>query len=207
MADVYSKTSQDVPLLEPVQILQTRIKSTLWGYDRRVVNRLLEDITASYERLWFRVEAADAEAAALRARVEEADKHERLISAVLLEAHSYAKLRREQAEADAEAIRADARVQATNLLVKSEREQNRLMAQLTHLRALHDQFMGTIGGLAALVSDEDDATLPVPDAAGDVAVEAQQELAFRDGWRAVRDATGTSRPRPEEHDRVAVTPE
>jgi DivIVA domain-containing protein len=56
--------------LEPVEIQHVKLRRRPLGYDRDAVDRLLEEVTSSYEDVWFERAKLDAELAVLRNRLD-----------------------------------------------------------------------------------------------------------------------------------------
>jgi cell division initiation protein len=98
--------------IAPVEVQYQKLKGRLRGYDKEAVEKLLQDVVASYERVWQerdqlrnRVEKLEQELAPLR----DAERH---LSDSLVTAVSAAAEVRAQAAKDAEELLAQARAES-----------------------------------------------------------------------------------------------
>jgi cell division initiation protein len=122
--------------LTPVEIRHLQPPRGLIGYDRQAVDRLLEEIAASFENVW-------RERADLRDEVEELEgeltRHREIESALrstLLSAERMADDVRAQAHREAEVIISEARARARDVTGGAETERERIAADVRRLRSL-----------------------------------------------------------------------
>ena len=122
--------------LTPVEIRHLQPPRGLIGYDRQAVDRLLEEIAASFENVW-------RERADLRDAVEELEgelgRHREIESALrstLLSAERMADDVRAQAHREAEGIISEARARARDVTGGAETERERIAADVRRLRSL-----------------------------------------------------------------------
>jgi cell division initiation protein len=122
--------------LTPVEIRHLQPPRRLIGYDRQAVDRLLEEIAASFENVW-------RERADLRDEVEELEgeltRHREIESALrstLLSAERMADDVRAQAHREAEVIISEARARARDVTGGAETERERIAADVRRLRSL-----------------------------------------------------------------------
>jgi len=122
--------------LTPVEIRHLRLDRGFRGYRRASVDRILEDVAASFEDVWrHRADLAD--------RVEqlEADliRHkelEGLLRTTLVSAESAAQQLREQARREAETVVAEAHAEARAVARRARAEKERLETELRRIRSL-----------------------------------------------------------------------
>ena len=122
--------------LTPVEIRHLQPPRGLIGYDRHAVDRLFEEIAASFENVW-------RERADLRDEVEELEgeltRHREIESALrstLLSAERMADDVRAQAHREAEVIISEARARARDVTGGAETERERIAAEVRRLRSL-----------------------------------------------------------------------
>ena len=122
--------------LTPVEIRHLQPPRGLIGYQRQAVDRLFEEIAASFENVW-------RERADLRDEVEELEgelsRHREIESALrstLLSAERMADDVRAQAHREAEVIISEARARARDVTGGAETERERIAAEVRRLRSL-----------------------------------------------------------------------
>jgi cell division initiation protein len=119
--------------LTPPEIQHQTIKDGR-GYDREEVDKLLEDITSSYEQVWL-------ERDELRARVKEIEgelstlrDQERLLSDTLVTAQRIAEEVRTEAEREAQRIKLESLADLGQAKAQAERELEELRAEVQRFR-------------------------------------------------------------------------
>jgi cell division initiation protein len=122
--------------LTPVEIRHVTLRRGLFGYECAAVDRLLEEVAASFENVW-------RERADLRDEVEELEgelgRHREIESALrstLLSAERMADDVRAQAHREAEVIISEARARARDVTGGAEIERERIAADVRRLRSL-----------------------------------------------------------------------
>jgi cell division initiation protein len=120
--------------LTPPEIQHQTIKDGR-GYDREEVDKLLEDITSSYEQVWL-------ERDELRARVKEIEgelstlrDQERLLSDTLVTAQRIAEEVRTEAEREAQRIKLESLADLGQAKAQAERELEELRAEVQRFRS------------------------------------------------------------------------
>src|SRR5256885_940812 len=68
------KGAAAVPFIAPSEIRNTNLSTALRGYDREETDALLDEVEASYERVWLEREELRAQVLQLEERVREHDK-------------------------------------------------------------------------------------------------------------------------------------
>jgi cell division septum initiation protein DivIVA len=135
---------------EPREVTKLKIsRRLLFGYDPLTVDRLLEDIADSYERLWHENESHRERIAALELEIAAVAEQERTIGRRLIDAELMSQKLVESAERRASHIVGSARRHAQTLVKRATAELRRLEAReadaLARVRSLTD-------GLSALAA-------------------------------------------------------
>jgi cell division initiation protein len=122
--------------LTPVEIRHVQLRRGLFGYEPQAVDRLLEEIAASFETVWreradLRDEVEDLEAELTRHR-----EIEGALRSTLLSAERLADDVRAQAHREAEVIIGEARARARDVTGGAEIERERIAADVRRLRTL-----------------------------------------------------------------------
>jgi cell division initiation protein len=120
----------------PVEIRHVKLRRGLLGYRRKAVDRLLEDISESFEDVWReradhadRVELLEGELTRYR-------ELEALLRATLVSAERSAHELRDQAKREAELIVAEAHTAARTITRDARAERERLALESRRLRLL-----------------------------------------------------------------------
>ena len=112
--------------LEPVEIQHVKLRRSLIGYDRSAVDQLLENVTASYEDVWFERAKLEAELASLRNKLDgQAQAKEALEGSVKV------------AQSTADELLSDARAKADSVVDEAHQ---RSLATLQETRAEHQRL-------------------------------------------------------------------
>jgi cell division initiation protein len=120
----------------PVEIRHVKLRRGLLGYRRGAVDRLLEDVTASFEDVWReradhadRIELLEGELTRYR-------ELEALLRTTLVSAERSAIELREQAKREAEAIVSEAHAAARTITREARAEHERLALESRRIRVL-----------------------------------------------------------------------
>jgi len=118
----------------PVEVRHVRLKRGLLGYRRSHVDRLLEEVTDSFETVWReradnadRVELLESELTRYR-------ELETLLRATLLSAERAAHELKDQAKREAETILAEAQAEARTITRKARSDHELLTSEARRLR-------------------------------------------------------------------------
>ena len=148
--------------LTPVEIRHIHLRRGFRGYRRESVDRLLEDVAASFEDVW-------RDRAVLADRVEqlEADlvRHkelEGLLRTTLVSAESAAQQLREQARKEAAHVVAEAHAEARAVARRASAEKERLETELRRIRSLLRAALDSIDEAG------EDGREPVGEATGEI---------------------------------------
>src|SRR3954469_23526402 len=142
-----------VPFIAPSEIQNTRLNPSLRGYDREQTDGLLEQIKASYERVWsereelrsevLRLQEQARDKAPLRAQIEriepeleELKKVDQLLRSALVSAERTTEKLKQDARTEAETTVKAARKHADELNTKAEDDRQRLEQEIERLDAI-----------------------------------------------------------------------
>jgi cell division initiation protein len=128
----------------PVELRHVRLGRSLFGYKRREVDSLLEDVADSYEEVW-------RERGELTDRVEDLDKRlgefkdrEQLLATTLVSAEKAAADAKEAARREAELIVAEAHGEARSIMRTAQNERERLFGEARRVEALLRAALGMV---------------------------------------------------------------
>ncbi len=138
--------------LTPVEIRHVRLGRGLLGYRRLAVDRLLDEVTSSFEDVWReRADLAD-KIEQLEADLVRFRELETLLRTTLVSAERAGHELKEQARREADLILGEAHAEARSVTRGAATERERLLAESRHIRAL----LGAALAAVAEIVDEDD---------------------------------------------------
>jgi cell division initiation protein len=128
----------------PVELRHVRLGRSLFGYKRRDVDSLLEDVADSYEEVW-------RERGELTDRVEDVEKRlgefkdrEQLLASTLVSAEKAAAEAKDAARREAELIVAEAHGEARSIMRTAQNERERLFGEARRVEALLRAALGML---------------------------------------------------------------
>jgi cell division initiation protein len=141
--------------LSPPEIQHQKLKSRLGNYDREDVDELLENVTASYERVWRERDEARVRVSELEKRLADYQELERLLRDSLLTGQRAADEVKAEAARQAEALVEDARRKADRVVAEAHRERDAVNAEIARLRSVEQNVQARcrallVGALEAL---------------------------------------------------------
>jgi cell division initiation protein len=143
--------------LAPVEIRHVKIGRGLFGYSRSGTDRLLDEITASFEDVWReRADLAD-KVEQLEADLVRYRELEALLRATLVSAERTAGELKHQARREAELIVGEAHSEARAITRQAIADNERLRADSSRVRALLRAALATIEAHAEEELGEDEA--------------------------------------------------
>lgn len=146
----------------PVEIRHVQLGRGFRGYKRATVDRLLEDVAASFEDVWReRADLAD-KVEQLEVDLNRHKELEGLLRTTLVSAESSAQQLREHARKEAETIVAEAHAEARAVARRASAEKERLESELRRIKAL------LRGSLDALDEASTDKREPVGEQTGEI---------------------------------------
>jgi cell division initiation protein len=125
--------------LTPVEIRHVKLDRRVLGYERRAVERLLEDIAASFEDVWRERADLRDEIERLESELQRGREIEEALRSTLLSAERIADELRARAHREADLIVEEARARAREIVGSGEAEQERVHVEIRRLRALEAQ--------------------------------------------------------------------
>lgn len=130
--------------LTPVEIRHIHLRRGFRGYRRSSVDRLLEEVAASFEDVWRnRADLADR----VEQLEEDLQRHrelEGLLRRTLVSAEAAAEEQREQARRSAELVVAEAHAEARRITFAATAERERLLRDVHRLRELLRSALATV---------------------------------------------------------------
>jgi cell division initiation protein len=124
--------------LSPPEIQHQKLKSRLGSYDREDVDELLENIAASYDRVWHERDLARARVTELEKRLDDYQEIERLLRDSLLTGQRAAEEVKAEAAQQAEALLEEARRKADRIVGQAHRERDAVTAEIARLRSVEE---------------------------------------------------------------------
>jgi cell division initiation protein len=119
--------------LTPPEIQHEKLKEGR-GYDRGEVDRLLEQVTSSYEQVWLERDELRARVSDLENELGTMREQERLLSSTLVTAQRVADELREEAEREAQKIKLEALADLGQAKAEAERELEDLRVEIERSR-------------------------------------------------------------------------
>jgi cell division initiation protein len=149
----------------PVELRHVQLRRGLFGYKRRGVDAVLEDIAASYETVW-------RERAQLAERIEQLDgelaRHrdlEQLLRATLVSAEQAAQRLKEDGRAEAQTMVEEARLEAREITRKARAEREALILDARHIRLMLHAALDAVDEADVALEQADEAETASEEAA------------------------------------------
>jgi cell division initiation protein len=128
--------------LTPVEIRHVKLARRPLGYERAAVDRLLEDVTRSFEVVWRERADVRDEIERLEGELARYKELEVLLRNSLVAAERAADDVRSQARREADVVLEEARVRAREIAGTASDERERVKAEIRRLRALEAEVRG-----------------------------------------------------------------
>jgi cell division initiation protein len=129
----------------PVELRHVSVRRRLFGYDRRSVQQILDEVAESFETVWRdRGELAD-KVEALVLEADELRQREQALLNTLVAAERVAEDVRQQARRESDVIVAEARVEAREIVRTAEHERARLRSEVRRIEALLRSALRIVG--------------------------------------------------------------
>ena len=122
--------------LTPVEIRHVKLAKRPLGYERKAVDRLLEDVTRSFEVVWRERADVRDEIERLEGELARYKELEVLLRNILIAAERAADDVRSQARREADVILEEARVRAREIAGGASDERERVKVEIRRLRSL-----------------------------------------------------------------------
>ena len=128
----------------PVELRHVRVSRSLFGYNRAMVEQVIEEVADSFENAWReRGELAD-QVHALEKQIGELKGREELLTHTLVAAEQAASAVREHAKREAELILAEAHHEARSIVRAAQGQRERLFAETRRIEALLRAALGIV---------------------------------------------------------------
>jgi cell division initiation protein len=120
--------------LTPPEIQHQQLKDGR-GYDRAEVDKLLEQVTSSYEQVWFERDELRSRVKGLESELDTLRNQERLLSDTLVTAQRMAEELRTEAEREAQRIKLESLADLGQAKADAERELESLRVEVQRVRS------------------------------------------------------------------------
>jgi cell division initiation protein len=152
----------------PVELRHVRVGRSLFGYNRSMVEQLIEEVAHSFEATWRERGELAEKVEALEKQVEEHRQRENLLTQTLLAAEQAASDVKERARKEAETIVLEAHSESRAIVRNAQNQREQLMSEARRIEALLRAALGNVEegtsqGAAELTSaPEQPALAPLP---------------------------------------------
>jgi cell division initiation protein len=126
--------------MTPVEIRHVKLGRRPLGYERRSVDRLLDEVTRSFEDVWRDRADLREEIERLETELAHYKDLETLLKSTLVSAERSADELRVQARREGDVIVEEARVKARELTGGAERDREQIRAEIRRLKALETEM-------------------------------------------------------------------
>jgi hypothetical protein len=154
----------------PVELRHVRVGRSLFGYNRAMVEQLIEEVAHSFEATWRERGELAEKVESLEKQIEEHRQREHLLTQTLLAAEQAASEVKDRARREAEAIVLEAHTEARAITRQAQSEKERLVTESRRIEGMLRAALGAVGdGIADIPDGASDAppapALAVPTAA------------------------------------------
>jgi cell division initiation protein len=119
------------------------------GYDRAATDRLLKEVSASYEEIWLERKSLRQQVEQLASEIEELREREGLVGEAVLAGERAAEEIRAAAQHDAETILRQAKANAEEMLRLAEQDREQLESAVRRARTVIDRIRTDFSALLA----------------------------------------------------------
>jgi DivIVA domain-containing protein len=128
----------------PVELRHVRLSRSLFGYRRRDVDSLLDDVADSYEEVWRERGELTDRLEDVEKRLGEYKEREQLLASTLVSAEKAAAEAKDAARREAELIVAEANGEARSIVRTAQGERERLFGEARRVEALLRAALGMV---------------------------------------------------------------
>ncbi len=137
----------------PVELRHVRVGRSLFGYNRAMVEQLIEEVALSFEATWRERGELAEKVEALEKSLEEHRERENLLTQTLLAAEQAASDVKERARREAEVIVLEAHSEARAVLRKAQGEREQLIVESRRIEGMLRAALGNVeDGLAPVAA-------------------------------------------------------
>jgi cell division initiation protein len=138
----------------PVELRHVRVGRSLFGYNRAMVEQLIEEVAHSFEATWRERGELTEKVEALEKQLDEHRQRENLLTSTLLAAEQAASDVKEKARREADAIVQEAHSEARAIGRKAQAERERLMSETRRIESMLRSALGVVEDGIAEVGPE-----------------------------------------------------
>jgi len=161
--------------ITPVEVRHARLGRSLFGYNRKQANGLLESIAQSYEETWWERSDLRDEVERLQGELTRFRDMERLLRDTLMSAERAAEDLRAAARREYDMLLQEARLKAREVVVEAESERERVRAEIRNLRTARSELRASYRAFLQAALERLDAELE-PDTSIEPLVALPDEL-------------------------------
>ena len=126
--------------LTPVEIRHVDLGRSLFGYDRTATDKLLDDVTRSFEDVWRERADAREEIERLETELAHYKDLESLLKNTLVSAERASDELKVQAHRESDVVLEQARMKAREIVTEAETERERVKGEIRRLKALEAEM-------------------------------------------------------------------
>lgn len=138
----------------PVELRHVRVGRSLFGYNRAMVEQLIEEVAHSFEATWRERGELSEKVEAFEKQIEEHRQREHLLTQTLLAAEQAASEVKDRARREAEAIVLEAHTEARAITRQAQAERERLLTEARRIEGMLRAALGAVGDGVSEVSGE-----------------------------------------------------
>ena len=157
----------------PVELRHVRVSRSLFGYNRAMVEQVIEEVADSFETTWRERGELTDQVDALEKQIVELKSREDLLTHTLVAAEQAASEVRDHAKREAELILGEAHSEARSIMRTAQGERERLFAETRRIEALLRAALGMVQESAFVSMPQQPQTEPEP--APELAQAAEEE--------------------------------
>ena len=129
----------------PVELRHVRVGRSLFGYNRAMVEQLIEEVAHSFEATWRERGELAEKVESLEKQIEEHRQREHLLTQTLLAAEQAASEVKDRARREAEAIVLEAHTEARAVTRQAQAERERLVTESRRIEGMLRAALGAVG--------------------------------------------------------------
>jgi cell division initiation protein len=138
----------------PVELRHVRVGRSLFGYNRAMVEQLIEEVAHSFEATWRERGELAEKVEALEKQIEEHRQREHLLTQTLIAAEQAASDVKDRARREAEAIIQEAHTEARAVARQAQSERERLVTESRRIEGMLRAALGAVGeGIAGALPE------------------------------------------------------
>jgi len=128
----------------PVELRHVRVGRSLFGYNRAMVEQLIEEVAHSFEATWRERGELAEKVEAFEKQIEDHRQRENLLTQTLLAAEQAASDVKDRARREAEAIVLEAHTEARAITRQAQGDRERLMTEVRRIEGMLRAALGAV---------------------------------------------------------------